>query len=190
MERFNMALILRNKKPARRNQRGMTLIELMIAMVVLLVGVVGSMSLVALSIGGNGRSRQQSNSTAVSQMLTEKISSVKASTSPTLIVSDCIGTNFTVSTTAPGGSPLLSTGDVDFAQAAVPGYQMLYTDCGNGDNSGRQAIYDVRWNIQTSGNNSPYLKFLTVSTKKLNAGNDLKYFSLPVTIRTLIGQGS
>lgn len=189
MERFNMALIPRKKKPARRNQRGMTLIELMIAMVVLLVGVVGSMSLVALSIGGNGRSRQQSNSTAVAQMLTEKISSVKASTSPVLLISDCAGANFAVNT-ALGGSALLASGDVDFTQAAVPGYQVLYTDCGNGDASGRQTTYDVRWSIQASGNNSAYLKFLTVSARKQNAGNDLKFFSLPVTIRTLIGQGT
>ena len=178
-----MELIFR-KRRAPRNERGMSLIELMIAMVVLMVGVIGSMSLVALSVGSNGRSRQQGNSTVVSQLLTEKISSVKASTSPNLTVTDCVGNNFTVSTTAPGGSPLTAAGDVDFSQAPVGNYQMLFTDCGTG---GRKATYDVRWNIQQP---SAYVKLLTVSTKMQGAGGDLKYFSLPVTICTLIGQGT
>jgi len=161
----------------------MTLIELMIAMVVLLVGAVASMSLVALSIGGNSRNRQQSNSTAISQMVTEKISSVKASTSPILTITDCLANSTTVYTAA-GGSPLTSSGDVDFTSAAVANYQMLYTDCGTG---GRQVTYDVRWNVQQL---TPYVKFLTVSAKMQNAGGDLKYFALPVTIRTLVGQGT
>jgi len=161
----------------------MSLIELMIAMVVLLVGLVGSMALVALSVGGNGRSRQQGNSTVLAQMITEKISSVPAGTSSLLVVTDCAGTNFNVSTSV-GGAPLTAGGDVDYTQAAVANYQMLYADCGT---AGRQLTYDVRWNIQQP---SPYTKLLTVSTHKRSAGNDLKYFSLPVTIRTLIGQGT
>lgn len=172
----------RNKKV--RNEQGMSLVELMISMVLLLVGLVASLSLVAVSMGNNGRSRQQGNSTIVSQLITEKISSVKASTSPILTVTDCAGNNFNVSTVAPGGSPLTAAGDIDFSQAPVATYQMLYTDCGN---NGQQFTYDVRWNIQQP---SPYVKLLVVSTKKQNVAADLKYFSLPVTIRTLIGQGT
>lgn len=171
-----------------RNQRGMSLVELMIAMVVLLVGLVGSLALVATSVGNNRRSRQQGNSTIVAQLITEKISSVKATTSPLLTVTDCAGNNFNVSTTAPGGSPLTAQGDVDFTQAPVAGYQVLYTDCGT---AGRQFIYDVRWNIQQP---TPYVKLLTVTAQKANvnvgASWDLRYVSFPVTIRTLIGQGT
>lgn len=162
----------------------MSLIELMIAMVVLLVGLVGSMALVAVSIGNDNRSRQQGNATIVAQLITEKISSVKASTSPLLTVTDCTGNNFNVSTTAPGGSPLTAAGDVDFTQAPVANYQGLYTDCGT---AGRQFTYDVRWNIQQP---TPNVKILVVSAKKQNVSTDLRYFSFPVTIRTLIGQGT
>jgi len=42
-------------------------------------GIVGSMALIAYAIGGNGRSRQQSNATVIAQMVSEKISSQKAS---------------------------------------------------------------------------------------------------------------
>jgi prepilin-type N-terminal cleavage/methylation domain-containing protein len=188
MEWYNMALMQRRKKAAR-HERGMSLIELMIAMVVLLVGLIGSMALVAISMRNNGRSRQQGNSTIVSQLITEKISSVRATTSPLLQITDCAGNVFNVSTTAPGGSPLTASGDVDFTQPVVATYQMLYTDCGT---VGRQVTYDVRWNIQQPSN---FVKLLTVSTQKRSVqgpgqATDLKYFSLPVTIRTLIGQGT
>ncbi len=178
-----MEIVFSAKKPIARDERGLTLIELMIALVVLMVGVVGSMYLIGLSIGGNGRSRQQSNSTAIAQMMVEKISSVKASTSPNLTVTDCAGNSFTVST-AVGGSALTSSGVVDFTQSAVNNYQILFTDCATG---GMQFTYDVRWNITQP---TPYVKFLTVSAQKKNAGKDPRYFSLPVTIRTLIGQGT
>ena len=123
-----MELILQMRKAKTRNQ-GMSLIELMIAMFVLLVGIVGNITLVALATGGNGRSRQQSNSTAIAQMVTEKISSVKASTSPNLTITDCAGNSLTIAT-ATGGGALTSSGDVDYSQAAVANYQMLFTDCG------------------------------------------------------------
>ena len=164
----------------------MTLVELMIAMVVLLVALVGSMSLVAIAIGGNGRSRQQSNSTTFTQMVTEKIASINATSTTALTLTDCAGNSFNVST-APGGATLLSSGAVDFTQSPPPAnYSMQYVECGT---SGRTATYDVRWNIQAV-NNTPYVKLITVSAKMQNAGNNIAYFSLPVTIKMLIGQGT
>jgi prepilin-type N-terminal cleavage/methylation domain-containing protein len=183
MERFVMELNTQIRSDRYRKQRGMTLIELMIAMVVLMVGVVGSMALIAYAMGGNNRSKQQSNSTVVAQMLSEKLSSQKASVSNALVVTDCTGTSTTVQTAA-GGGALNSSGEVDLTQAAVTGYQMYYTDCGT---SGRQMIYDVRWTITQP---TTYTKLIIVSAKMKNAGTDVKMFSLPVTIRTLVGQGT
>ena len=174
--------LIRSHRPASK-ERGMSLIELMIALLVLLVGVVGSMSLVAVAVGSDSRNRQQSNSTSVSQMLTEKISSVKASTTPVLTVTDCVGNSFSVSTAA-GGAFLNGSGDVDFAKPRLPNYYMLYTDCGT---NGRQVTYDVRWNIQQT---SPYVKRVTVSARMNNAGTSALFFSRPVTVRTLVGQGT
>jgi prepilin-type N-terminal cleavage/methylation domain-containing protein len=178
-----MEIVSSAKISVARDEHGMSLIELMIALVVLMVGVVGSMYLIGLSIGGNGRNRQQSNSTAIAQMMVEKISSVKATSSGNLTITDCAGNSFTIAT-AVGGSALTSAGVVDFTQSAVMNYQMLFTDCATG---GMQFTYDVRWNITQP---SSYTKFLTVSAQKQNAGKDPKFFSLPVTIRTLIGQGT
>jgi prepilin-type N-terminal cleavage/methylation domain-containing protein len=183
MERYIMELKPLKYKKTFRNERGMSLIELMIAMVVLLVGIVGSMALIAYAIGGNGRSRQQSNATVIAQMVSEKISSQKASLSNSLSITDCTGTSTTVQTAA-GGGALTSSGDVDMTQAAVTGYQMYYTDCGT---SNRQMIYDVRWTITQP---STYTKMVIVTAKMKGAGTDVKTFSLPVSVRSLVGQGT
>jgi Tfp pilus assembly protein PilV len=177
---------------ARRNETGMSLSELMVAMFVLTVGVTGGMILIVLSIGGNGRNRQASNSTVVAQMVTEKIMSVPANTSPAITITDCAGTANNIQTTGSAsgtGATVLSSGTIDFSQTlgsagAPTGYYMAFTDCGT---SQRQATYDVRWNVQTI---STYVKLITVSARLRGAGNDLKIFSPPVTIRSMAGQGT
>lgn len=183
----------RKSRNARRRETGMSLAELMVAMFVLMIGVLGGMILVVLSIGGNGRNRQASNSTVVAQMVTEKIMSVPANTSPTITITDCAGTANNISTTgtaAGAGSHLIGDGSaVDFTQTlgsagAPAGYYMAFTDCGTAT---RQATYDVRWNIRTI---STYVKLITVSAKLRGAGSDLKVFSPPVTIRSMAGQGT
>ena len=173
-------------------QRGTSLIELMIACLVLMVGVAGTVTLIPIAIGANSRNRQQSNSTVIAQMVMEKMLSVPAGgAGPVLTINDCTPTTFNI-TTAVGGAPLLASGDVNFAAAAPAGYGMLYTTCGS---AGRQFVYDVRWNIQKP---SIYVKLITVSAKLRGSGaannnvngTDLKFFSLPVTIRSMDGQGS
>lgn len=178
-----MELTMRRQIRVGGRHKGVSLIELLIGMTVLVIGVLASAGLIMIAIGANGRSRQQSNSIAMAQMVTEKISSIPANASATLTITDCNNVNSNIST-APGGSVLLPSGEISFTVAAPPNYSMLYTTCGP---AGRRMTYDVRWNIQSP---SPYTKIITVCAKLRNAGNDLKYFSLPVTIRTVTGQGS
>jgi type IV pilus assembly protein PilV len=187
MEWSIMELTRRSKNNrAADNQNGLTIIELMIAMFVLAVGILGSMSLVIMAINGDFRSKQQSNSTALAQMVTEKIMSIPAYTNPTLILTDCTGTNFNIATAA-GGGALNSSGDMDFTQAKVANYNMAYTDCGTAN---RQMTYDVRWKITTI---STYAKLLTVSARLntvTNGATSGSVFGPVVTIKTIVGQGT
>lgn len=190
-----MGLIMckRNNRLAGK-QDGLTIIELMIAMFILAVGILASMSLVIVAINGDFRSKQQSNSTALAQMVTEKIMSIPAFSSPNLTLTDCANTNFTVSTTGSAignttgaGAALTSSGDVDFTQAAVANYNMPYVDCAT---LGRQATYDVRWNIRTL---STYTKLLTVSARLRTTATRATggaVFGPVVTVTTVVGQGT
>ena len=182
-----MELISYKKRRAACKQDGLTIIELMIAMVVLAVGILASMSLVIMAIKGDFRSKQQSNSTALAQMVTEKIMSIPAWKNSTLTITDCAGTNFTVATAA-GGGALTSSGDMDFTLAQVANYNMAFTDCGT---AGRQMTYDVRWNITAI---DTYAKRLTVSarlnTVSTTGATSGSVFAPVVTIRTIVGQGT
>jgi len=177
------------KKSKRASQRGMSLIELMIASLVLTVGVLGCAALIPLAIGTNSKNRQQSNSTVIAQMTIEKISSASAGGSAALTITDCASVASTINITgsvAGTGGTLLPTGSIDFSQAlgssgAPAGYYMSYTSCGT---AGRQSTYDVRWNVQTP---SSYVKLVTVSAKLKGSGTNQILFSLPVTIRTMVG---
>jgi len=172
------------KEKARSSQRGMSLIELMIASLVLLVGVLGCAALIPMAIGTNGKNRQQSNSTVIAQMTMEKIMSLPAGTL-TGTITDCAGTTSIINTAgsvAGTGATLLSSGAVDFSQTPAPaGYSLLYTTCGTFVG---QATYDVRWNVQTP---SAYVKLVTVSAKLSGSNGNQILFSLPVTIRSMVG---
>ncbi|HZQ93584.1 MAG TPA: prepilin-type N-terminal cleavage/methylation domain-containing protein [Candidatus Sulfotelmatobacter sp.] len=167
-------------------QGGMTMIELMIAMVVLAVGIVGSMALIIRAVGGDSWSKQLSNSTALAQAVTERIMAIPASTNTIVTITDCANTVLNVNT-APGGPALNANGDVDFTAAAVANYQMLYTNC---DTNGHQAIYDVRWNIAAVPGSNGYVKMLTVSSQLRSAGRNAMVFAPVATVRTMVGQGT
>jgi type IV pilus assembly protein PilV len=177
--------LYRKNDSASRQQLGMTLIELMIAMVVLAVGVIGSMALVSRAIVGDASSKQTSNSTVLAQTVVERIMAVPANNPIIVTITDCTNTVFNVST-APGGPAVPASGNIDFSQAAVANYNMTYTDC---DTLGRQATYDVRWSIQTIPN-STYAKLLTVSAQLRYAGKNPTIFAPVATIRTIVGQGT
>jgi prepilin-type N-terminal cleavage/methylation domain-containing protein len=187
MEWNRMAMMQRTRRKSRRSQqRGMTLIELMIAMVVLAIGIVGSMALIIRAIGGDSWSKQLSNSTVLAQTVTERIMAVPAQFNATVTISDCVNPPVNVNT-APGGSPVNANGEIDYTAAAVATYQMNYTDC---DTNGRQTVYDVRWNVQAIANSGGYVKILTVSSRIRNAGNNAMVFAPEATVRTIVGQGT
>lgn len=176
----------RNHNSTVRQEGGMSLIELMIAMVVLAVGILGSLGLIIRAVGGDAWSKQLSNSTVLAQTVTERMMAIPSATNTTVTITDCAGNVANVST-FPGGPTPTSTGDIDFSQAAVTNYQMNYTDC---NTNGRQAVYDVRWNVQSINNSGGYVKLLTVSAQLKNAGNNRMVFAPVATVRSMLGQGT
>ena len=87
-----------------------------------------------------------------------------------------------------GANVTASTGNIDFTQAyssVTANYAMKYVTCGV---SGAQATYDVRWNVQTL---TSFTKLITVSARQIGVsttGNNLPFFSPPITLRTIAGQ--
>ena len=185
---------------AKRTQRGFSLIELMIALVVLAVGMAALGVLFGVAILGNGRSKGDTAGTMLAQTILEQIAAQPASSAANLSVTDCNAagaTTWTVATAA-GGAALNSTGQIDFAgqtyAAAPANYKMQFVACGN---NGRQATYDVRWNIQNVNkdptNATVQTRLITVSAQPLAAdsatGSSSRplAFAPPITLRTVGG---
>ena len=66
------------RRPLRRAQAGSTLIELMMACLILLVGFTGGLALILISIKNDSRDKTDSTATILSQMVTEMVASVPA----------------------------------------------------------------------------------------------------------------
>jgi type IV pilus modification protein PilV len=196
---------IRRKEWACNREAGMTLIELLIAMLVLAVGLSGIMAMIVTALASNGRNRTDTSATLLSQMVIEQLANVPATKDTTFRVTDCAGTVWNISTTAPlGGSagaatkgsdnaPVWVSSDIDFNVAptygAAPGtgYGMAYASCGI--NAGQQIVYDVRWNITKDA--TGFIKTVTVAARNTGANyqraDALKAFAIPVQLKTVLG---
>jgi prepilin-type N-terminal cleavage/methylation domain-containing protein len=185
----------------RKSEHGMTLLELMIALVVLAVGLGGLTNVLAIAVATDNWNNKDTSATLLAQMVVEQISAqtTNASSNP-ITVTDCQGTVWTINTAAGtigtgNGATLVTNtssfyyGDIDETQATstIPsGYAMQYVDCGNSSQSLPPTTYDVRWNVMVVGNTS-YSRLITASARPLASGVRGAQFVLPVNLRLVAG---
>jgi prepilin-type N-terminal cleavage/methylation domain-containing protein len=181
-----------------RSGEGFSVLEMVIAMAVLSIAMMGGLAMVATGIGRNSSMRMDTTATNVAQTVLEAIASVPPQANPSLQITDCTQNPLTINT-APGGALLVSSpsypginpGDIDFQQNSVPsGYQAPYVMCWPG---GSKITYDVRWNIQTAGfvdaKGNTWGKLVTVAAlQRMTVSNGAIRYSPPVTLRTVVGK--
>ena len=199
------------RRRARLGESGMSLLELMIAMTVLTVGMLGSMVMILTAMESNSRNKTDNLATILDQEVMEKFATLnnypKAGSAT---IYDCAlnggsadahlasllqgaygtgnGATLYTSSTVPAG---YNVGDINWSQArptlatsTTAGYAMMYRTC-SGD------IYEVRWNIMDGNAGSPpvsRISLLTVSARQTAAkGSKLgMLFAPPTALRTLI----
>jgi prepilin-type N-terminal cleavage/methylation domain-containing protein len=202
------------RRRARLGESGMSLLELMIAMTVLTVGMLGSMVMILTAMQSNSRNKTDNLATILDQEVMEKFATLnnypKAGSAT---IYDCAlnggsadshlvslgqgtyasggnGAALYTSSTVPAG---YNVGDINWSQATptlatstTAGYAMMYRTC-SGD------IYEVRWNIMDANSSIPAgtvsrISLLTVSSRETAAkGSPLgMLFAPPTTLRTLI----
>lgn len=176
----------RNPK-TRSREAGMTLIELLFAGFVLVVGFMGSLILIFIAISSNTRNKTDTTATMLSQLVIEQINVMPTNTTvATIAISDCVTPNHTTADNwsigiTDGGATLDSDNNIDFTQAyaSVPtNYKMTYYTCGD-------VTYDVRWHVTQL---SPGLtRMIVVSARQLGASSNIGLFSPPVSLRTISG---
>jgi prepilin-type N-terminal cleavage/methylation domain-containing protein len=172
-------------------ERGMSLIELMIAMVVLTVGLGGIMVLLVGAIASNNRNSRDTTATLLAQMVVEQISAQHVYSDATINVTDCAGTNWTIATN-PGavgtgsGATLKSNGAIDFTQSyssITSHYAMRYVDCSA--SGGIQTTYEVRWNVMSVSTNLTSRMITAAARPVASNVNQLGglFFALPANLR-------
>ena len=170
-------------------ESGMTIIELAIAGLVLVFGMLSLMGVMITAVGNNGRSKVDSSATMLSQAVLEQISAKLAGGGPGSITdnANCNATGTTHQIADEVGGANLNGSNIDFTQAqtAIAAsstgalYYMSYVDCSNNV----KMTYDVRWNIQLLNANT-YV--VTVGAKPLALPTRFS-FSIPVNMRAYVG---
>jgi hypothetical protein len=175
------------------------MVEMLVALMVISIAMIGGLAMVAIGIGHNGSMRMDTTAANVTQTFLEDIASVKPNAAPVLNITDCAGNNLAINTVGPGAPvytpadaplpPGVNLGDINFTAAAVPGYQATYRMCAPG---GIRIRYDVRWNIQTAGfvdaKGKTWGKLVTVAAlQSATVGKGGMTYSQPVTLRTVVG---
>lgn len=173
------------------DENGTSLLELMIAILVLAIGLIGAANLAALAIRSNTISKRDSTSAALAEMIVGQISALPVGGGVTSVtITDCAANSVTANTSGAStgsGANLTAGGAIDFTQSFAsvpPGYAMKYTVCGV--SNGAQYVYDLRWNITllASGNG----EFVVVGVRPANSTSGaVMQYAPPVSVRTVVG---
>jgi prepilin-type N-terminal cleavage/methylation domain-containing protein len=181
--RQELVLAMQKQPPSRGNtirQQGFSLLELMIAVCVLAIGILGGMGVICAATASNGSSKINTAAATLAESTMERILAAPPNAAAGTSVSDCNGNAFAMST-APGGSPV-SNGlfpGIDYTQPQIPNYSMTYITCAG-------LSFDVRWRVDNGP--TPSTQTVTVSVKRLRvAANPAASFARKLTLHSVRG---
>jgi len=173
-------------------QRGFSILEMLIAVVVLMVGALGVAQLIPFSLSNNTSNRGDSTGLVIAQRELEQFlqQPVTATTytNTTNVDDPCyqpvvcnLGSN---AFNQYVGSPTTQVGTrrmIDFTQAKVAGYNVTYRDAQDPTKS----AYDVRWAVWTNGNAGIITsKRILISVRRDGPGE----FILPTTLDVMVSK--
>jgi prepilin-type N-terminal cleavage/methylation domain-containing protein len=176
-----------------KNQRGFTITEVLIAILILMVGIVAVAQLVPASIGSNSANRNDSSALVFAQRQMDLFLSqpLNMSFSPPAFTETLDGHPFTcylgdpIHPNAVAGSSVTQFYNqlvINFAAPAPPNYSFTYQD----PNDPFGLVYDVRWAVITTTNSNGMVtskRFILGTRKK--GGNGIYR---PVTLDTILSK--
>lgn len=168
---------------SRRRQEGFSILEMLLATVILLVGLVAIAQLVPASILFNSRNRTDSSALVFAQRQLDQMidQPLTANSFVDALGNICQLGNPATPNTLQGNNVvfILNQTVIDFGSAPVNGYSFTYQD--PADPSG--TTYDVRWAVIVTGDGTTAAsRRFILGVRQLGA----KAFSLPITLDTMV----
>ena len=176
-----------------RKQKGFSLLECMVAVVVLMVGAVGVAQMIPYSLSTNTSNRADSTGLVIAQRELEQFLQVPLATIPPvytdLSANPCNPCNLGSSTSGSFntfvGSPTVVVNKrtmIDFTQAKVANYNFTYTD----PQDPTKTQYDVRWAVASNGPATGTItsRRIVISVRKNGPGA----YILPATLDVMVSK--
>lgn len=175
-------------KAPSTSQRGFTLIEALLATVVMMVGLVAMAQLVPVSLTINSTNRSGSTALVIEQRMLEQMldQPLSAATCTAPACPDAQATTWNLGDSATprtvvgsAVSVVNNSPAIDFSAGQVPGYSFIYTD----PNDPFGASYDIRWAVIT------YVKGSQINGKRFLLGarqTGGQGFFVPLTLDTTV----
>ncbi len=164
----------------RAPQRGFSILEMVIATAILMVGVISVVQLVPASLQLNSLNRLDTMATVIAQRELDRMISQPLTA---ITFTDTAGQTISLGGANSPGAPVIMQGQaaqIDFTAAPVPGFSIpLYAD--PNDPSG--ATFELRWAVIPQVNAGRVIgRRIIVGCRQLNA----KKLMLPVNLDTLV----
>lgn len=176
-----------SSNPRRKDEKGFSLLEMLIASAILLVGVLSVVQLVPTSLRSNLYNRMDTMATVVAQhqldqMLNQPLNATAfAGIDPNQNTYSIGGAS-----TGWSGSPVVMQGSsvvIDFSQNAVTGYSLQQYQDPHDPNYPNGALFELRWAVYTITNNGTVIsKRIIVGCRQTNAAQPM----LPVSLDTSV----
>ena len=192
-----------------RQQSGFSLIELLVALTVMTIAMLGLAILFATAAATNQKTKIDTTSTMLSQTIIDSIGAQPPNATAKFNILDCAGNNVTINPAAPAavntsvGAATYVDGagktQIDWTQAystatgGTGNYMATYVSCNAiTTNTFESAItYEVRWNIT---NTSAVTKLVVASSRMKGTGtatqsgsSNIRLFAPPATLRAILG---
>jgi len=173
-----------------KRQKGFSILEVMIAVVVLMAGALGVAQLIPYSLSTNTSNRGDSTGLVIAQRELEQFlqQPINNTTYTNAINNDdpCFnvvcGLGSNVAFNAFQGSPTVIVGNrtrIDFTKAKVANYNLTYND----PQDPTRSSYDVRWAVVTNGQPGNIMsKRIVISVRRDGPGE----FILPTTLDAMV----
>jgi len=167
-------------------QRGFTLVEVLVATIVLMTGVVAVAQLVPVAVTANNVSRRDSTALVIAQ---RELAQMMEQPLSVFTFNDALGNAVSLgSAGAPGttvGSPVVVIANrptINYSAGQVGGYS--FTTQPDPQDPYRSQ-YDVRWAVITDGNGTTASSRRIIISARLLGGNR---YSLPLTLDAMVQQ--